>query len=140
MFPHPVFEALDDNAHQGPTAHKDQEAMMDVVQAPLEDASDNKDNNDGQPKSVVVEGRVGSGGDMFLGDGPLQARIVEVVRCIALIRVLQLDPLCQEIHDDDDDPVDDECRGDPTQVRRVAQLLPEFSHSRFAHTSCVYSR
>ena len=137
MFAHPILEALDDDPHQGPAAHEDQEAMMDVVQAPLEDASDNQDHNDGQPKSVVVEGRVGSGGDMFLGDGPLQAGIVEVLPCIALVRVLQLDPLRQEVDNDDDDPVDKERRGDPPQVRRVAQLLQESSHSRSARASRI---
>lgn len=80
---------------------------------------------------------MGSSGDMFLGDGPLQARIVEVMRWIALVRVLQLDPLGEEIHNDDDDPVDEECRGDPAQVRRVAQLLHESSHSRSARTARV---
>jgi hypothetical protein len=35
MFPHPVLEALDDDAHQGPAAHEDQKAMMDVVQWPV---------------------------------------------------------------------------------------------------------
>lgn len=111
--------------------------MVDVMQAPLEEAAHKDDDQDGEVPGQLVEEAAWIRRDSFASVRPLEVGVIEIVRWVALVRVDLLDVVCRLSEDEYNGPVDEDRGREEAEVGVGADASDEASHSCVAPVRLV---